>query len=282
MALADERNRQLLERDLRYAWWNNHARRRRRDRHVHRVRHEGPSQGSRQLRRVLAALDLRRLLPQLPHAAREVRPDDPARPHRARVGPDHRTRATSTRSRSSSPPAGSPTTGASTRWTTRTSSGSSTSTRAGTTSTASGGSATPTTRSRTATSRSRSSPGADYEYPHRCWTCMVPCLVREDMVVDEVDGQVRTYCSETCHWTDAVAFRPEYEGRADAVDGQALRQARVGDALPRHGRRGDHAGPRLRARRRAHARSRSRTSTWTRRRCGRSTRSRASRCTART
>ena len=25
MALADERNRALLERDLRYAWWNNHA-----------------------------------------------------------------------------------------------------------------------------------------------------------------------------------------------------------------------------------------------------------------
>lgn len=42
---------------------------------------------------------------------------------------------------------------------------------------------------------------------------MVPCLIREDTVVDEVDGQVRTYCSETCHWTDAVAFRPEYEGR---------------------------------------------------------------------
>jgi propane 2-monooxygenase large subunit len=55
---------------------------------------------------------------------------------------------------------------------------------------------------------------ADYEYPHRCWSCMVPCLIREDTVVDEVDGQVRTYCSETCHWTDAVAFRPEYKGRA--------------------------------------------------------------------
>ena len=53
----------------------------------------------------------------------------------------------------------------------------------------------------------------DYVYPHRCWSCMVPCLIREDMVVDEVDGQVRTYCSETCHWTDAVAFRPEYMGR---------------------------------------------------------------------
>ena len=25
-------------------------------------------------------------------------------------------------------------------------------------------------------------PGADYEYPHRCWSCMVPCLIREDMV----------------------------------------------------------------------------------------------------
>lgn len=53
----------------------------------------------------------------------------------------------------------------------------------------------------------------DYEYPHRCWTCMVPCLIREDMVTDKVDGQWRTYCSETCAWTDKVAFRPEYEGR---------------------------------------------------------------------
>ena len=56
--------------------------------------------------------------------------------------------------------------------------------------------------------------------------------------MDEVDGQVRTYCSETCHWTDKVAFRPEYEGRADAVDGPALRPARVGDAPPRQGPRG--------------------------------------------
>ncbi len=40
-------------------------------------------------------------------------------------------------------------------------------------------------------------------------------LIREDMIVDKVDGQWRTYCSETCHWTDAVAFRGEYEGQAD-------------------------------------------------------------------
>jgi hypothetical protein len=38
----------------------------RRHRHVHRVRHQGPPQGPRVLRRGLAALDLRRLLPVLP------------------------------------------------------------------------------------------------------------------------------------------------------------------------------------------------------------------------
>jgi propane 2-monooxygenase large subunit len=43
---------------------------------------------------------------------------------------------------------------------------------------------------------------------------MVPCLIREDTVVDRVDGQWRTYCSATCHWTDKVAFRDEYKGRA--------------------------------------------------------------------
>ncbi|HZD67316.1 MAG TPA: hypothetical protein VE152_14560 [Acidimicrobiales bacterium] len=60
----------------------------------------------------------------------------------------------------------------------------------------------------------------DYAYPHRCWTCMVPCLVREDMVMDEVDGQVRTYCSEPCWWTDKYAFRPEYDGRPTPSMGQ--------------------------------------------------------------
>ena len=90
----------------------------------------------------------------------------------------------------------------------------------------------------------------DYQYPHRCWTCMVPCLIREDMVVDQVDGQWRTYCHEECRWTDAVAFRPTYQGRADAEHGPAHRAPRVGDALPRLelGRRG--VGHGLRPRRR--------------------------------
>ena len=102
---------------------------------------------------------------------------------------------------------------------------------------------------------------SDYEYPHRCWSCMVPCLIREDMVVDEVDGQVRTYCSETCHWTDAVAFRPEYKGRPTPSMGK-LSGKREWETLY-HGM--DVAEIMqdlgLRPRRRQHARSRSRT--WT-------------------
>ncbi len=93
----------------------------------------------------------------------------------------------------------------------------------------------------------------DYQYPHRCWTCMVPCLVREDMVMDEVDGQVRTYCHEACRWTDTEAFRPDLPGPGDPEHGPAHRQARVGDPLPRLelGRRGQRHG--LRPRRRQDA-----------------------------
>ena len=42
---------------------------------------------------------------------------------------------------------------------------------------------------------------------------MVPCMIREDTVLDFVDDEWRTYCSETCHWTDKVAFRESYNGR---------------------------------------------------------------------
>ena len=89
-----------------------------------------------------------------------------------------------------------------------------------------------------------------YQYPHRCWTCMVPALIREDMVVEKVDDQWRTYCSETCYWTDAVAFRSEYEGRADTEHGPPHRFPRVGDAASRQGPRRHRGGSRLRARRR--------------------------------
>src|SRR6516164_799986 len=62
----------------------------------------------------------------------------------------------------------------------------------------------------------------DYQYPNRCWTCMVPCLVREDMVYAEVDGVVRTYCHKECRWTDVEAFRPTFQGRATPNMGQLI------------------------------------------------------------
>src|SRR5260221_11366746 len=60
----------------------------------------------------------------------------------------------------------------------------------------------------------------DYQYPHRCWTCMVPCLVREDMVRAEVVGQGRTYCHEVGGGTHREAFRPPYQGREAPDAGQ--------------------------------------------------------------
>jgi propane 2-monooxygenase large subunit len=59
-----------------------------------------------------------------------------------------------------------------------------------------------------------------YAYPHRCWSCMVPCLIREDFCCDEVDGKMYTYCSEGCRWTHKVAFAAEYEGRATPAMGR--------------------------------------------------------------
>src|SRR5947208_15817364 len=49
---------------------------------------------------------------------------------------------------------------------------------------------------------------------------MVPCLIREDFVCDEVDGKMYTYCSEGCRWTHKVAFAAEYEGRATPAMGR--------------------------------------------------------------
>src|SRR5258705_7395535 len=49
---------------------------------------------------------------------------------------------------------------------------------------------------------------------------MVPCLFREDPGVAEVAGRVPPYGSGPCHGTDAVAFRPEYNGRATPAMGR--------------------------------------------------------------
>jgi propane monooxygenase large subunit len=53
----------------------------------------------------------------------------------------------------------------------------------------------------------------DYVYPLRCWSCMLPCVIHGDTVLDETHGEMRTYCSETCRWIDRVAFQGTYDGR---------------------------------------------------------------------
>jgi propane monooxygenase large subunit len=59
-----------------------------------------------------------------------------------------------------------------------------------------------------------------YAYPHRCWSCLVPCLIREDMVVGEIDGQLHTFAHELDKWTATVAFADEYQGRPTPAMGR--------------------------------------------------------------
>lgn len=59
-----------------------------------------------------------------------------------------------------------------------------------------------------------------YVYPHRCWSNLVPCLIREDFQVDEVDGELFTYGSEVDRWTHVEAFAPEYKGRPTPAMGR--------------------------------------------------------------
>jgi len=59
-------------------------------------------------------------------------------------------------------------------------------------------------------------------YPHRCWTCMVPCLIREDIVMDEVDGQVRTLLralTGPTRWRSGAPMRPR-DARHGATTGK--------------------------------------------------------------
>ena len=125
----------------------------------------------------------------------------------------------STRPRSSSPSAGRSTSGGSRRRPRRTSSGSSTNTPAGMPSSAITGSGMPSCPPR-ARSTILFNGDVGYVYPHRCWSCMVPCLIREDFVYDEVDGKIYTYCSEICRWTAQDGVSAEYQGRPTPAMGR--------------------------------------------------------------
>ncbi|HQT60396.1 MAG TPA: aromatic/alkene/methane monooxygenase hydroxylase/oxygenase subunit alpha [Acidiphilium sp.] len=59
-----------------------------------------------------------------------------------------------------------------------------------------------------------------YVYPHRCWSCLVPCLIREDIVVDEIDGKLHTFAHELDRWTAVEAFADEYQGRPTPAMGR--------------------------------------------------------------
>jgi propane monooxygenase large subunit len=53
-----------------------------------------------------------------------------------------------------------------------------------------------------------------YVPPLTCWTCMLPCVIRDRATMAaEEGGTVRTYCSEACRWIDQEAFRATYRGR---------------------------------------------------------------------
>ena len=54
---------------------------------------------------------------------------------------------------------------------------------------------------------------------------MVPCLIREDFVFDEVDGQIYTYCSDIAAGPTRSAFGAEYRGPADTGYGPLQRPA---------------------------------------------------------
>ncbi|ACB96954.1 aromatic/alkene/methane monooxygenase hydroxylase/oxygenase subunit alpha [Beijerinckia indica] len=59
-----------------------------------------------------------------------------------------------------------------------------------------------------------------YVYPHRCWSNLVPCVIRDQIKVDEVDGQLYTYGSEVDRWTHKEAFSGEYKGRSTPAMGR--------------------------------------------------------------
>ena len=81
-----------------------------------------------------------------------------------------------------------------------------------------------------------------YVYPHRCWSCLVPCLIREDLVCDEIDGQLLHLCPEAAagphRWPSPTNTRAARRRRWAASAASAN-----GKTLPRLGSRRRDQGP---------------------------------------
>lgn len=59
-----------------------------------------------------------------------------------------------------------------------------------------------------------------YVYPHRCWSNLVPAVIRDQFTTDVVDGELYTYGHEVDRWTHKEAFAAEYQGRPTPAMGR--------------------------------------------------------------
>ena len=89
--------------------------------------------------------------------------------------------------------------------------------------------------------------GTGYVYPHRCWSCLVPCLIREDILVDEIDGELHTFARRSA-LDPQDRLRPEYEGRPTPAMGGSAAVASGRTCYHGLGSGGLHQGSRLRQR----------------------------------
>ena len=65
-----------------------------------------------------------------------------------------------------------------------------------------------------------------YAYPHRCWSCMVPCLIRKDIVCDRRSRARSTPTApSSAPGRTRSRSRAEYEGRATPGDGPLQRSS---------------------------------------------------------
>ncbi len=76
-----------------------------------------------------------------------------------------------------------------------------------------------------------------YKYPHRCWTCMVPALIREDMVRRQGRRPVADLLLGDLPLDRRGRVPRRVRGQADTEHGPAHRIPRVGDPAPRQGPR---------------------------------------------
>lgn len=46
-----------------------------------------------------------------------------------------------------------------------------------------------------------------HSVPYTCYTCLLPIVIRDEIEIAEHDGQVYTYCSDTCKWIHETSLK---------------------------------------------------------------------------